>query len=171
MWERWGIRGGSPLYQHSLSTLKIQDNKCGMKPSKVCMFYNTNENMLQCVYIHHVVLKDLYWNCGIFPIINKNILNHTAYGKKYFFADFLICKYKDKALKIKRIMLCTSVTLPIQRWVAAQQTVVLSDLLHLFELNVVSILLGKWEGKHDTAKVMLGSQWQNQNRITTNGVH
>lgn len=58
-----------------------------MKPSKVCMFYNPNENMLQYVYIHHVVSNYLYWNCGIFPIINKNILNHTAQEKKYCFAD------------------------------------------------------------------------------------
>lgn len=42
---------------------------------------------------------------------------------------------------MKRIMLCTSVTLPIQRGEAAQQTVVLSDLHHLCELNVVFISL------------------------------
>jgi len=42
---------------------------------------------------------------------------------------------------MKRRMLCTSMTLPILRWEAAQQTVVLSDLHHLFELNVVFILL------------------------------
>lgn len=82
MWERWGIRGRSPLCQHSLSTLKIQYNKCGMKPSKVCMFYNPNGNMLQYVCIHHVVLNDMHWNYGIFPIINENILNHTAQEKE-----------------------------------------------------------------------------------------
>jgi len=87
VWERWGARGGSSLCQRSLSALKIQYNKCGMKPSKVCMFYNPNENMLQYVCIHQVVSNDMYWNCGIFPITNKNILNHTAQEKKYCFAD------------------------------------------------------------------------------------
>lgn len=49
---------------------------------------------------------------------------------------------------MKRIMLCTSLTLPIQRWEVAQQTVMLSDLHHLFELNVVFILLiWKMRGK------------------------
>lgn len=42
------------------------------------MFYNPNENMLQYVCIHHVVSNDIYWNCGFFPVINKNILNHAA---------------------------------------------------------------------------------------------
>lgn len=47
----------------------------------------------------------------------------------------------------------------IQRWEAAQETVVLSDLQHLIELNVVFILLvWKMGGKHDTAKVTPGSQ-------------
>lgn len=55
-------------------------------------------------------------------------------------------------------MLSTSLTLPIQRWEAAQQTLMLSDLHHLFEINVGFIcLFGKWEEKHDTVKVMLGS--------------
>lgn len=168
MWERWGIRGGSPLYQHSLSTLKIQYNKCRMKPSNLCRFNNPNENMSQYVCIYHVVLNYIYWNYGSFPTINKNSLNHTAQEKKYCFTDWLICKYKEKTLKMKRIMLSTPLTLPIQRWEAAQQTSMLSDLHHLFEINVGFVcLFGKWEEKHDTAKIMLGSLWQNQTRITT----
>lgn len=158
MWERWGIRGGSPLYQHSLSALKIQYNKCRMKPSNLCRFNNPNENMSQYVCIYHVVLNYIYWNYGSFPTINKNSLNHTAQEKKYCFTDWLICKYKEKTLKMKRIMLSTPLTLPIQRWEAAQQTSMLSDLHHLFEINVGFVCLsGKWEEKHDTAKIMLGS--------------
>lgn len=44
---------------------------------------------------------------------------------------------------MERIMLCTSVTLPVQRQEAAQQTVVLSDLHQLLELNVVIYTFGK----------------------------
>lgn len=155
MWERWAIRGGSPLCQHSLSALKIQYNKCGMKPSKVRLFYNPNENMLKYVCIHHVVLNDIYWDCSIFLTIKENILNHTVQEKEICFADWLICKYKEKALKMKRIMLCTSLTLPIRRWEAVQRTVVLSDLHHLFDLNVVFVLL-IWK--------MRGKTWHSQSR-------
>lgn len=96
MWERWGIRGGSPLYQHSLSALKIQYSKCGMKPSKLCRFNNPNENISQYVCIYPAVLNYVYWNYGSFPIINKNGLNHTAQEKEYCFAGRLFCKYKEK---------------------------------------------------------------------------
>lgn len=59
---------------------------------------------------------------------------------------------------MKRVLLSTSTILPIQRWKAAQQTLMLSDLPHLFEINAGFIcLFGKWEEKHDTAKVMLGN--------------